>query len=275
MTVLSLGIETSGRPGTVALCRDGDCLVERELSTSIQRRRHEQSLVAEIDRLFRQHSLRPADCNVVSVSIGPGNFTGLRIGVVFAKTFAYATGCALACVDTYQAIAENSPPKVDDLFVVGDALRGDLYVGHYVRSPDGAWQITELGELRPIDSASVEPQTQPAGSPASNRRIEIVPAAEWFASRSSTDVVSGPGIDKIALDTPPVCRLLGMEFRQPRASVVAMVGSRQVSSGQVDDLWSAEPKYVRRSAAEEKLDKGKSGSAESSASGDPPAFAVE
>ncbi|HUQ68608.1 MAG TPA: tRNA (adenosine(37)-N6)-threonylcarbamoyltransferase complex dimerization subunit type 1 TsaB, partial [Planctomycetaceae bacterium] len=86
MNILSL--ETSGLTGSIALDRDG-VVEQRELATA--GRRHAQTLVAEMRDLLHAHGLRPADVNAVAVSIGPGSFTGLRVGVVCAKTFAYAT----------------------------------------------------------------------------------------------------------------------------------------------------------------------------------------
>ena len=71
------------------------------------------------------------------MSVGPGSFTGLRVGVVCAKTLAYATGARLAAVDTLEAIAANSPPDVETVHVITDAQRGDLFVGTYRRTADG------------------------------------------------------------------------------------------------------------------------------------------
>ena len=224
--MLTLGIETSGRAGAVALCRDGRCLAERLLEQA--GRRHAQTLVAEIGRLFDEFDLRPADCNLVAVSIGPGSFTGLRVGVVCAKTFAYATGCSLTAVDTYQCIAENSPNDVHDVWVTGDAQRDELYVGRYRRDEDRSWVPTA--------------------------EITIVAGRPWCRARTSSDVVSGPGIDRFESELASACRVLGPEYRDPRAAVVARLGERKLGRSGPDDFWSLEPFYLRRSAAEEKWD---------------------
>lgn len=104
--MLTLGIDTSGLGGSIAIARDGNCLAERALSRT--GRRHARTLVAELKALFDDTRLRPHDCNTVAVSIGPGSFTGLRVGVVCAKTFAYATRCTLVAVDTHLAVAAAS-----------------------------------------------------------------------------------------------------------------------------------------------------------------------
>lgn len=224
--MLTLGIETSGRPGSVALCRDGVCLDERPLEQ--QGRRHAQSLVAEIDRLLRQFECRGADCELVAVSIGPGSFTGLRVGVVCAKTVCYAAGCRLAAVDTFLCVAENSPADVDNVYVVGDAQRGELFAGRYARHANGFWTQTE--------------------------EIAIVNGETWCRARNPGDVVTGTGVEKFKQELSTNCRVLKTEYRSPLATVVARLGERKLETGTGDDLWSLEPLYLRRSAAEEKRD---------------------
>ena len=82
-----LAIETSGFEGSIALSENSDVLAQRELARA--GRRHAQTLVLEVAELLESHSLQPDQIDVVAVSHGPGSFTGLRVGVVFAKTFAW------------------------------------------------------------------------------------------------------------------------------------------------------------------------------------------
>jgi tRNA threonylcarbamoyladenosine biosynthesis protein TsaB len=222
--VLTLAIETSGRTGAAALARDGTCLEERQLRQA--GRRHAQTLVAEIDELLISHGFAPRDVELVAVSIGPGSFTGLRVGAVCAKTFAWATGAALVAVDTFAAIAAGAPAEVDQLFVIGDAQRGDLYVGEYRR--DGAGDFARQGEIR------------------------IIPGESWCLSRSATDTISGSGIEAYDDLLAGRCRLLSPEHREPRASAVAALGERKLIAGQTNDPFTLEPFYLRKSAAEEK-----------------------
>ena len=84
--MLVLGVETSTRNGSVALVDSGKLLVERPLPD--EGRRHAQTIVSEIDRILVECGRRKENVGRVGVSVGPGSFTGLRVGVVFAKTFA-------------------------------------------------------------------------------------------------------------------------------------------------------------------------------------------
>jgi tRNA threonylcarbamoyladenosine biosynthesis protein TsaB len=224
--MLTLGIETSGRAGTVALRCDGNCLEERSLDQS--GRRHARALVAEIAELFRSNNFQLRDVQRVAASIGPGSFTGLRVGIVCAKTLAYSTGCQLAAVDTFLSIAENSPGEVSELSVISDAQRGELFLGRYCRESDGSF--------------------------VRNGKIEIVNRQTWCEERSQEDVVSGPGAEQFREALAGSCLVLEAQFCYPRANVVALLGERQLEQETTDDFWSLEPFYIRKSAAEEKWD---------------------
>lgn len=222
--MLVLGIETSGRSGSVALLADGQCVATRDLET--HGRRHAQTLVAETKSLFDDNGFRLADCEAVAVSIGPGSFTGLRVGVVCAKTLAYATKCRLAAVDTFEIVAAESPDDVKSLYVISDAQRGEIFVGQYIAGLSNAFQ--RFGPIGIHDSES------------------------WFRSRRPGDVISGPDVDRFASMVPPECRTLPPDCRIPTAETTARLGWKQILLGVIADPWKLEPFYLRKSAAEEK-----------------------
>lgn len=230
--MLVIGIETSGLNGSVALSRDGRCLESRRLDQA--GRRHAQSLTLELRQLLRDHQATPRDVDAVAVSRGPGSFTGLRVGLVCAKTFAYATGCRFAAVDTFAVVAENSPTDVNDVWVVEDAQRGDLFAGRYHRSIGQEWE-----------------QVSP---------IEIVESDNWPPLRSKDSTVGGRGLLRID-HTSVTCRcLMDEDFTRPTAAVVALLGERRLlAAPEADDsnfdFWKAIPFYLRPSAAEEQRDR--------------------
>src|SRR5216683_2344963 len=100
-------LETSGKAGAVALA-EGDVVRQ----------------VRRLDETRRQ----PRELAAVIVSRGPGSYTGLRVGIMSAKAFAYATGCALIAVDTFAAIAAQAAPDVLLLDVIGDAQQDKAYL---------------------------------------------------------------------------------------------------------------------------------------------------
>ncbi|MBS0201506.1 MAG: tRNA (adenosine(37)-N6)-threonylcarbamoyltransferase complex dimerization subunit type 1 TsaB [Planctomycetes bacterium] len=230
--MLVIGIETSGLNGSVALNRDGQCLESRRLDQA--GRRHAQSLTLELRQLLRDHQATPQDVQVIAVSRGPGSFTGLRVGLVCAKTFAYATGCQFVAVDTLAVIAENCPPDINDTWVVEDAQRGDLFAGRYQRSSENHWE-----------------QVSP---------VVVVASDSWLPQRTKLETVCGRGLlrhDHSELS----CRCLVEEsFTRPRAEVAAFLGERRLltthrSDDPDFDFWKSIPFYIRPSAAEEQRDR--------------------
>src|SRR5262245_33492571 len=85
-----LAIETVGSTGSVAALDERGVLAELALDS---RRRSAQTLVPGMAALVESVGWRSRDVELVAVASGPGSFTGLRIGVTTAKTFAYAIGC--------------------------------------------------------------------------------------------------------------------------------------------------------------------------------------
>ncbi len=235
--MLTLGIETSGLAGAIALRRNGETL--EAVSIEQVGRRHAQTLVSEVEVLLRRHALTAKQLEVIAVSIGPGSFTGLRVGVVFAKTLAYATGCRLAAVDTFRAIASASPSDVSEVHVVSDAQRGDLFVGRYVRKTNATTGSDITSWTRPTD-------------------ISIEPQGDWccrfgeIAASQPQIALSGIAAESVRASLPSSVRILDLEYRSPQANFIAQLGEHQAQARELADHWTLEPFYLRRSAAEEK-----------------------
>ena len=199
---LTLGIETSGLVGLIALRREGRLLAEVELDHA--RRRHAQTLISEIQQLLRSQSVKPSDVELLAVSRGPGSFTGLRVGVVFGKVFAFATGCRLVAVDTLQAAAAAASDEVSEVMAIADAQRDEVFVGRYLCTVDGDWN--RVGDL------------------VIQSNDEFI--AEAVERTNASFAVTGPGLLKVAELLPPSIRKLAPEQWHPRASIVAQIGDR-------------------------------------------------
>ena len=106
MPPYAIAIETSSRDAQVALGCGETVLATATLS---QQRRHNLELVSAIDELCTRHGLKPADLAACFVALGPGSFTGLRIGVATAKTLALALNLELVGVPSLDVLAANAP----------------------------------------------------------------------------------------------------------------------------------------------------------------------
>src|SRR5688572_658963 len=99
-------LESSGRTGRVALALGANLLSERVLDEA---RRHARDLAPAVSELCAAQGWRVRDLQAVAVSLGPGSYTGLRVGIISAKTLAYAVGCVAFGIETFAAIARQAP----------------------------------------------------------------------------------------------------------------------------------------------------------------------
>jgi len=147
--VYALALETSSRTGLVALARDGALVEERSYPHGLQ---HASALVPTVDALCRDHGVGPRDLAHVYVSVGPGSFTGLRVGVTLAKTLAFATGAKLVAVPSLRVVAENAPPEARHPVVALDAKRGHVFAARYAWTEAG-WTEAEPARLTTLAAA--------------------------------------------------------------------------------------------------------------------------
>jgi len=126
-----LALETTELLGSAAVWQDDRLLAEWTLPEG---QRSAASLVPAIARLLAEVGWEPRQVDVVAVSMGPGSFTGLRVGLTVAKTFAYCVQGALIGVNTLEAIAAGVPMEMDPVAVAIDAQRGDAAVAVFRRT---------------------------------------------------------------------------------------------------------------------------------------------
>ena len=225
---ICLALETSGRVGSVVLGRGDEVL---EVAAFSAARRHAVELLPTVQRVCRAHGVRPDGIEEVYVSGGPGSFTGLRVGVSFARTVALEGRVRVVRVPTLDIIAQNAlavegPPA--HLAVVLDAKRGRVYAAAF--------------EL----DASAEPAYRRTTDPA-----EVVPS-DFLAAMPPGGAVIGEGINyhRAAVDASEL-RLLPEEHHQARADAVYRLGRRSAAANRYDDPRTLTPIYVRRPEAEE------------------------
>jgi tRNA threonylcarbamoyladenosine biosynthesis protein TsaB len=211
-------LETSCGVGEVALA-EGDRLVGRRRLD--QNRRNARDLAPAVVGLLAEQGWRPRQIQGVIVSRGPGSYTGLRVGIMSAKTFAYATGCVLLAIDTFAAVADQAPPPINAVDVLADAQQDRIYVQPFTRGPKGWHADTDLA---------------------------IRPFADWLTGRRPDAWVSGPGLHKYDAKIPNSVKYTE---RDPNALSLLRLGLARFRAGQRDDVWSLEPLYLRPSSAEE------------------------
>ena len=163
---------------------------------------------------------------LLAVTIGPGSFTGLRVGVTTAKVFAYAAGAEVLGIGTLETIAAAAPQAVAAVSVAVDAQRGDVIAQSFQRETTGG--------MIAVDERSLLPQET------------------WLAKVPPGFAISGPALKKLANSLPAGVTMLDRACWHPTAANVARLAFHDYQSGRRDDLWNLLPVYSRPSAAEEK-----------------------
>jgi tRNA threonylcarbamoyladenosine biosynthesis protein TsaB len=129
MTVL--GIETSTVVCSVGLANDAGQYAERSL---VESHIHSEKLLTLIHDVCEDQKITLAQIDGIAVSIGPGSFTGLRIGLSTAKGISYACGKTLVAVSAFESIAEAvfaAHPQTSRIIISVDAKQGDYYFGGF------------------------------------------------------------------------------------------------------------------------------------------------
>jgi tRNA threonylcarbamoyladenosine biosynthesis protein TsaB len=222
-----LAIESSGRHASVALlCGNPDKadLVGQTLLSSDERTA--QMLAPTIQNLLKAADWPPKSIELVAVAVGPGSFTGLRIGVTTAKAFAYAIGADVIGVNTLEAIALHASPSASPLWTILDAQRQELFAAKLF--------VNEYHDIR------VERETC------------IIPQDQWLTALQSDDRVIGPALKRLASRLPAGVEALPEKSWQPMATSVGQVAWKNYQAGHRDNVWKLSPNYYRPSAAEEK-----------------------
>jgi len=221
-----VALETSGTRGSVALLDGARLLAEHRLPAD---ERSARSLLPCLKAMLDEHGWRPTDVEMVGVTTGPGSFTGLRIGVVTAKTFAYATGAHLVGVHTLAAIAAGVGEAVGRLWTLLDAQRGELFVATFAP-----------GRHIADDDPPV---------------TEILAVPRWMDGLNPGDVVAGPPLAKWRDQLPAGVIVADEAAWSPMAGATGRLTVEQFQRHGGVSPMELVPQYYRKSAAEEKAAK--------------------
>ncbi len=141
-----LAIDSSSVAASAAVLTDGILKAEEFSQNGLT---HSVTLLPMAESALKKAGLSISDIDLFAVTVGPGSFSGLRIGVTIAKTLAYGTGKKLCGISTLKAIASNLPFADRLICPIMDARRDQLYTALY-KWEDGA--LTEIMEPSAISA---------------------------------------------------------------------------------------------------------------------------
>jgi tRNA threonylcarbamoyladenosine biosynthesis protein TsaB len=224
-----LGIETSGELCGCAVVENERLLGERVSDSPGE---HVEKLVHLVGSLLEEISVTPDGLDGVAVSLGPGSFTGLRIGLGTAKGMCFGAGLPLAGVPSLDAMAETACPWDGTIVAMRDARRGEIYTAVYCSAAGDVERLTDYRAMEP----------------------EAVGREIGDLARQGKTLVTGDALKRygelLRGVLPGEVVFLPSERWMPSPSVVAGIGARLFKEGKTLDVGSSEPLYLRPSEAE-------------------------
>ncbi len=216
--------------GGVAIL-DGEAGLIAELRLNVKTT-HSERLMTVIDHALVQSELNMDDIDVFSVAIGPGSFTGLRIGLSTVKGLSYSTGKPVVTVPTLKAFAWNFPFCEYPVCLMLDARKEEVYAAVFRWEEDGFRQDVEDMSVRPEEL------------------LKRLPGTTLFAGEGALlyrDVIS-----RVMKERAVMAPSVGMV---PSPANVAMLGLSKAARGEFTGAAAATPLYIRKSEAEVKWEK--------------------
>lgn len=219
-------LETSSMSALVALCKGFNILSHKVLEAA---KKHVSDLAPTVASLLAENQLKPNELDAIAVGIGPGSYTGLRIGVMSARTLAMVTGARLLGISTFQILAQNTlSPEHQKIEIIADAQQDKIYAQTFKTTENNE---TKAGEL------------------------EIVSCKDWLSNRDSSYALAGPGLTKVLpmLDrqTTMILETAGIINKE----CFLTLAMKKLMSQDSDNPLSLQPLYLRRSSAEEQWDR--------------------
>ncbi|NKB72593.1 MAG: tRNA (adenosine(37)-N6)-threonylcarbamoyltransferase complex dimerization subunit type 1 TsaB [Candidatus Latescibacteria bacterium] len=216
-----LALETATPAASIALVDKEKTIASRYFDIGLQ---HSRLLYPEIQAIFNVADCRPAELEAVAVSIGPGSFTGLRIGLSTAKGLCLAREIDLVAVPTLESLAAQLPFAAHPVCPVLDARQREVYAALYDTS--SGWP-SPLAEARALEPEQLLEERR-------DQRTIFVGDGIWQHRQLLADF--------------PQALVPPRTYRQPEASTVGQLAYVRLNNGQTANLAMVEPNYIRAPA---------------------------
>jgi len=222
-----LGIDTATSCGSVGLIGDGEVLSDYLLNIPVT---HSERLLGAIEYVLREARCPIENLEGWAISLGPGSFTGLRIGVSTVKGLAFATGKPVAGVSTLDVLASQIAPTSYLICPILDARKKEVYTAFYRYEEDGFLR-------RQSNYQAIGPK-------------------DLVKKITGQTIFLGDGVrtyrDFLLNSLPSLAIFPLSPLHVSHGSMVAKLGSELLQKGEYLDLSTFVPIYVRPSEAEMK-----------------------
>lgn len=222
-----LGIDSATPVAGVAIIDEDKILAENFLNTGYT---HSEKFLPMIKLTLEQANLTLKDLDGIALTKGPGSFTGLRIGMVTAKSLAQVTGLKLLGVSTLDALAYNLWGYNGIICPILNARKNEVYTALYEMQNNELKRISDYYALAPEKLVNMLLRQE----------------KEVFFLGDGVKVYQ----DILTKGLSSLCKFAPFHNMLTRASSVACLGLKGLKEGKEDDYFSLEPVYLRKSEAE-------------------------
>ncbi len=226
--MIILGIDTSTSCGSVGLYGDGKVVAEYLLNTSVT---HSERLLKAIDLILKETNLSINDLDGFSISLGPGSFTGLRIGLSTVKGLAFASKKPVAGLSSLDVLASQISATPFLICPIIDARKKELYTAFYRHEGTNSPK-----RLTSYEAISPESLINKIGEKTIFIGDGVKAYGEYLLNR----------LKSLAIFPPSFLHI-------PHASEIARLGEELLLRGETLDISTLTPIYVRPSEAELKF----------------------
>lgn len=240
-----LALETGGELASLALLEEMEVAAERAFR---HRMSLSQELLPAVDELLARAHVEWEDVEAVAVGLGPGSYTGLRIGVVTAKALAWAAGRPVLGISSLAALAAPhlAPPETL-LCAVLEARTGEFFTGLYQRR-DGELQVRAEATVLRAEELAQRLNAYPGPVLMAGHTARFAGAQRGKGHESGTGGQEAGAASPLppTLDPWP---LAFSEFdEEPQARWVGRLAATRLRAGERDDPVALAPLYVRAPA---------------------------
>jgi len=226
--MLVLGLETAGEQGSVGLVRGHELLGEHTFTAAL---RHGEVLLAAINYALELSRVGREELELISVSIGPGSFTGLRIGIATAKGLARALEIPIVGVAAFEAYSQAATFWDGPVWVLLPDRRDRVYYAVFCGGE----------RLVPEQTGSLSALFERAGE---------------LCSSSQKALFIGPGAERhreVLLERFPQGVIAPAALSRPSGLLIARLGLKKYLAAERDELYELEPLYLQPPLAETTL----------------------